>query len=393
MTALLILLCVILLIIVVIQIGKVSEIATSIKGEKAAQRDVNYWHSRLGLVFVIVFLSATLLSAYYYKNYMMGFGPHESASAHGHRIDFAFHVTLVITGIVFIITHIALFYFSFKYRGRKGHKAKFIPHNNTLEVIWTIVPAMVLTILVVYGLDTWNEIMADIGSDEEVIEIEATGMQFSWLIRYPGPDGEFGNRYFRNISGANPLGQIWTDEANLDDFMASKIVLPVGKKVRVKITSRDVIHSFFLPQFRVKMDAVPGMPTYFVFTPTTTTEAYRQRLRKYDEYQVASDPDNPGGPRLWETFVYELACAELCGKGHFSMRREVEIVTPEEYQKWLKTQESYYESAIKGTQFDPLTHDKNSEASKEEKKNGMNADSLESVTPMNKADSVKLIES
>lgn len=354
MTTLLILLCVILLVIVVLQIGKVSEISSRIRGEEDAQKDSNYWNSRLGVVFMVLFLLATFISAYYYKNFMLGYGPHEAASIHGVRIDYMFNVTLLFTGIVFVATQIILFWFSYKYRQRKNHKAIFMPHNNTLEVLWTIIPALVMTVLVVYGLDVWNEMMADVGTEEEVIEIEATGMQFAWLLRYPGEDGEYGITNFRNISGVNPLGQVWTDKANLDDIHPTNIVLPVDKKVRVKIGSRDVLHSFFLPHFRVKMDAVPGMPTYFVFTPTITTEEYRDRLSKYEEYQRPVNPDDPEGPKLWENFNFELACAELCGKGHFSMRKQVTIVSQEEYEKWLDEQIPYYVSSIKGSDNDPF---------------------------------------
>jgi cytochrome c oxidase subunit II len=115
----------------------------------------------------------------------------------------------------------------------------------------------------------------------------------------------------------------------------------------------DVLHNFDLPHFRVKMDAVPGMPTYFVFTPRKTTEEYRQMLKDYPEYQQPSDPNDPKSPPLWKTFEYELACAELCGKGHFSMRRLVKIVSEEEYEKWLKSQQSYYLSNVRGKDFDP----------------------------------------
>jgi cytochrome c oxidase subunit 2 len=357
MTVLITLLCLILLVIVIIQIGKVSELAGRIRGEADVQRESNYWNSRLSLIFLIVFLVATFASAYYYKNWMLGYGPHQAASEHGGALDFMFNLTLIFTGIVFVLTQIALFYFAYKYRQRPGHKADFMPHDNKLEMIWTAVPAVVMTILVVFGLNAWNEVMADVSPDEEYIEIEATGMQFAWILRYPGEDGELGSRDFRAITGINPLGQLWEDEANLDDLQPSEIVLPVGKKVRVRINSRDVLHNFYLPHFRVKMDAVPGMPTYFVFTPTKTTEEYRQTLSKYKEYNVPSDPEDPESQMLWETFDYELACAELCGSGHFSMQKKVRIVTEEEYEEWLTQQTPYYESTIKGSDSDPYKTD------------------------------------
>src|SRR5690606_16901568 len=186
------------------------------------------------------------------------------------------------------------------------------------------------------------------------LEIEAMGMQFNWLLRYPGEDNMVGTRDFRMTTAVNPIGQIWTDPKNLDDLQRSEIVLPVNKKVRVRILAREVLHSFFLPHFRVKMDAVPGMPTYFVFTPIVTTEEYRQHLSQYPEYQEPADASDPEGPQKWEVFDFELACAELCGSGHFSMRKVVRIVEQDEYEAWLKSQTPYYMSSIRGKESDPF---------------------------------------
>lgn len=357
MTALIVILCIILIAVIVVQIGRLTELAAKIRGEEEMELMANQRQGRYAIVFMVAFLIFTIASAIYYKNYMLGTGPHESASAHGGTLDSLFAVTLFFTGIVFVVTQIALFWFSYKYRQRRGHNAIYISHNNRLEVVWTLIPAVVMTFLVISGLDAWNEVMADVPEDavagEDYIEIEASGYQFAWDLRYPGPDGKLGARDFRLINPANnPLGQDWTDLKNHDDFMPSEIVLPVGVPVRVRITSKDVLHNFYLPQFRVKMDAVPGLPTYFVFTPTTTTEEYRQRLREYPEYNVP-DPDDPTQAQ-WQTFDYELACAELCGRSHFSMRRLVKIVTQSEYEAWLREQKSYYFTNVRGKEFDPL---------------------------------------
>ncbi len=351
MTAFWAILSIILIGIIAIQIGKVTELAAKIRGEEEVADRNNRTTSFYMLVFMILFLIACVASAAYYKNWMLGFGPHQAASEHGGSLDYMFNITTFFTGIVFFITQAALFYFSYKYRAKKNGKAMYMPHNNRLEVIWTVIPAVVMTFLVIGGLDVWNEVMADVGSDEEFIEVEATGYQFAWTLRYPGEDGKIGARDFRMTSGVNPLGQDWSDEANLDDLHPNDLVLPVGKKVRIRILARDVLHDFYLPHFRVKMDAVPGMPTYFVFTPTKTTEEYRQELSKYPEYQVP-DPNEPD-KMLWQTFKYELACAELCGTGHWSMRKLVRIVTEDEYNIWLKEQQPYYMTSIYGTADDP----------------------------------------
>ncbi len=354
MTALIILLCVILISIVLVQIGKVTELTAQIKGEREVLRDNSKWNGWLSVGFLVIFLVGVFVSAYAYRNEMLGYGPHAAASAHGGLLDGLFNTTLIVTGIVFVVTHIALFWFAYKYRYQEGRKAAFISHDNKLEIIWTAIPAVVMTLLVVKGLNTWNLAMADIKPDEEVMEIEATAQQFNWTIRYPGPDGKLGTRNFKLTNGNNNLGQDFNDEKNWDDpIPGQELYLPVGKKVRVRIIAKDVLHNFYLTHFRVKMDAVPGLPTYFVFTPIKTTSEYRNELRKYPEYNEPFDPADPTGPKRWEKFDYELACAELCGKGHYSMRRILKIVSQEEYDAWIKAQESFYLTQVRGKEGDP----------------------------------------
>ena len=365
MTGLLILLCVLLIGVVIVQVGRLSDLAIRIRGEGAAQIAANDFNARFGVFFMVAFLVGCVMCTIYYKNSTLGYGPNGAASEHGAWIDSAFHTTLIFTGIVFFLTQIALFWFAYKYRGRENKIAYFQPHDTRLELIWTAIPALVMFYLVADGLTIWNKAMADVPVDAvsgvDYIEIEATGKQFAWDIRYPGADGVLGAKYFKNISGTNPLGQVWTDNENLDDQHVGEIVLPVGKQVRVRITAQDVLHNFYLPHFRVKMDAVPGIPTYFVFRPTTTTEEYREKLGSldkvgtplYPEWHEPYDPDEPDGPKRYEAFNYELACAELCGKSHFSMRREVKIVSEEEYEEWLAQQSSFYLTNVRGTDDDP----------------------------------------
>ena len=341
--------------IIVVQIGRVSELAARIRGEEEVERRANNSTAVWLMVFMVVFLIFCVVSAIYYKNDMLGYGPHAAASEHGGSIDSLFNMTLFFTGIVFILTHIALFWFAYRYRARIGGVGKHFAHSTNLEIVWTAVPAVVMVILVTQGLVVWNDVMPDVGPEDEYIEVEATGYQFAWDLRYPGPDGKLGTKNYQLIEpGTNPLGQDWTDPKNIDDFLPGELVLPVNKQVRVRITAKDVLHNFYLPHFRVKMDAIPGLPTYFIFTPITTTEEYRERLSTYPEWQVPADPDDPSGPQRWETFNYELACAELCGSGHYSMKRIVRIVTEEEYEQWLSEQSSWYITNIRGTDADPL---------------------------------------
>ncbi|WP_420460145.1 OmpA family protein [Neolewinella sp.] len=353
MTTLIVFLCIALLLLIIVQIARVRDLAKQLRGKEEVDASNVATTGKGLLLFMVVFLFVTTASAYLYKNYILGFGPHVSASLHGESIDTMMKWTLGVTYAAFLLTNFALFYYAYKYRTRKGHKAMYLSHNNTVELVWTGIPAIVMTFLVVGGLDAWNDIMSDVGADDQYMEIEATGYQFAWQMRYPGPDGLLGRKDFRLISGANPLGQDWTDPKNHDDILVNDVTLPVDQKVRVRITAKDVLHDFYLPQFRVKMDAVPGLPTYFVFTPTLTTKEWRQNLSEYPEYQ-GLDPDNDEGKQLWETHNMELACAELCGKGHYSMQRIVTIMEQEDFDIWYAGQKSYYLSNIKGTQDDPL---------------------------------------
>jgi len=356
MTGLVILAIVILLAIIMVQLGKLSEVSAVIRGEELVEHQQNNRTAFYMLIFLVVFLIFCVASAWMYKDRMLGYGPHESASAHGGDLDSLFNVTLFFTGIVFVITHIALFWFSYKYKEDKNRIAYFFPHSLKLEIYWTVIPAIVMAYLVIQGLVAWNNTMADIAPGEEHIEIEASGYQFQWDIRYPGGDGKIGTKNYKLIKpGFNPIGQDWNDEKNHDDFFINdELVLPVGKKVRVRITSKDVLHNFYLPHFRVKMDAIPGLPTHFIFTPIKTTAEYRQELKDYPEWQQLSDPLDPESPQRWEVFDYELACAELCGIGHWSMRKRLTIVSEEEYNDWFAQQQSYYMSNIRNTEDDPF---------------------------------------
>lgn len=349
-----IILSLILIGIVIVQIARITELAGTLRGEEEAMLDSNRRNGAYMIIFVVGFLIFCVISAMYYKNWMLGYGPHTSASEHGLALDGLFDTTLFFTGIVFVVTQILLFWYSYKFQYKPGRKVLFLAHDTRLEVFWTAIPAAVMCFLVVKGLIVWNEAMAD--TNDEYIEIEAMGQQFNWLIRYPGADNRLGERNYKLFTASNPFGQDWNDTKNLDDFHPAEIVLPKGKKVRVRITSKDVLHNFDLPHFRVKMDAIPGLPTYFVFTPTTTTDEYRQRLKMTPEYQALVDPADPESPMLWEAFNYELACAELCGKGHYSMKRLVKIVEQEEYDAWSAKQQeqAWYPNNVKGKDEDPF---------------------------------------
>lgn len=241
------------------------------------------------------------------------------ASEHADDYESLFWATTWITLVVFILTHVALFVFSYKYQYKEGRKATFYPDNTKLEVIWTVIPAIVLTILIFGGFKVWNQITGAAPEKAEVLEI--MGYQFAWEVRYSGDDNQLGTYDFRLIDPTNSFGLNFQDENAYDDFASRVIYLPKGVPIEIKIRARDVLHSVYFPHFRQKMDAMPGMPTRMWFTATKTTEEMREEL---------GNPD----------FNYELACAEICGRGHFSMRKEVVVLEAEEYAKWYAEQES-----------------------------------------------------
>jgi cytochrome c oxidase subunit 2 len=242
------------------------------------------------------------------------------ASEHGKSTDNLFWITMAVTGVVFIITQVLLFYFSYRYRYKSKAKALYFPENNRLEMIWTLVPAVVLTLLIFSGLKIWNKVTADPPEEAEIVEI--MGYQFAWKTRYPGKDGQLGKYDYRLVDAVNEFGIDFRDKAAFDDFTPREIHIPKGKPVLLKIRARDVLHSVYAPHFRLKMDAVPGMPTSFWFIPNKSTAEMRVET---------GNPD----------FNYEIACAEVCGRGHFSMRMLVVVDEPEDYEKWKSEQQSW----------------------------------------------------
>ncbi|EOZ92365.1 Cytochrome c oxidase polypeptide II [Indibacter alkaliphilus LW1] len=271
------------------------------------------------LMFVLFLVGATILMFWYsikeFDNYQLPI-----ASEHGEVTDRLFWITMAVTGVVFLITHVLLFWFPYKYQYDEKRKAAFYPDNNKLEVIWTIVPAIALTVLVIGGWKAWSDITAPAPENSHVVEI--LGYQFAWEVRYPGMDNTLGEHDYRLTSATNVSGVDFTDKNSLDDFTSPVVVIPKGEPVLFKIRARDVLHSVFAPHMRLKMDAVPGMPTRFWFTATKTTDEMRRETGN-------------------DEFVYEIACTEICGRGHNAMRKEIRVVEPEEFRKWMADQKPY----------------------------------------------------
>lgn len=312
----------VLVFVVIFQIAKASEYVSVLKGEDQARKQSNKINGALLLGFMIF----GLIGVWYCNKilYKQTLFPQGSASVEGEKIDEMLWITIAVTGVVFIITQVLLFYFAWKYQEKEGRTSYYFPHNNKLEVIWTVVPAIALTVLVVFGLKFWFQITAD--APKGAMTVEIVGKQFGWIMRYPGKDGKFGKTYFRNINDEqnNSLGQIWDDQANFDDVVTTQTMYIVkGRPVKLIIGSRDVIHDVGLSHFRMKMDAVPGIPTTLWFTPKYTTKEMKQRT---------GNPD----------FLYEISCDQMCGNGHYSMKGIIEVVTQEEFDLWMAKQKPNY---------------------------------------------------
>ncbi len=297
---------------------KVYELTKETEGKISA---INW--DKINAILFAVFLVVGLYGVYWEYTVHGKLILPEAASEHGKRIDQMFMVTLVLTSIVFVVTHIILFVFVYMYKYDAKRRAYYYPHNNTLERIWTIIPAFVLTILVLMGFLTWRSIFYKIEDpNNKPISIEVTSSQFQWDIRYPGQDGVVGKKNYKLVTSINNIGVDFNDKNSLDDQIADEIVLPVNKPVRFTLSSKDVIHSFYLPHFRVQLNTVPGMATYFEFTPTITTAEMKAKT---------NDPN----------FKYILLCAKICGTNHYNMQRTVRVVSEQEYKEWLAQQSLY----------------------------------------------------
>jgi len=300
------------------KILQVYELTKKIQGKKEGIA----WDNVNGVLFAIA-LVAGLYGAYWSYTVQGAQILPDAASEHGEKIDSMFNITLIITTIVFVITHILLFLFAYKYKHSTKKRAYYLAHNNTLEKYWTVIPAIVLTVLVLMGFFTWRGI-TNVSKDDmkAAIQVDVTAHQFAWDVRYGGKDNTNGKKNYKligSLNGLNNLGLDLADAKNYDDLKVAEIVLPVGKSVRFTLGSQDVLHSFYMPHFRVQMNCVPGMATYFQFTPKITTAEMREKT---------NDPK----------FSYQLYCAKICGGSHYNMKFAVRIVSAKEYASWLKEQ-------------------------------------------------------
>lgn len=367
---------IILALITMAQLMKVSGLARKIKNQKEEEisDSDNNFNGILLLLFMLSFISGTIYMLYKYKSGLIG----EAASEHGEEIDFLFKINWIIVLGVFFIMNGLLFFFAFKYRGKKGKTAYYFPHDTRLEIIWTAVPAAVLAVIIILGLRTWNNVTGMSSADAKIIEVY--GEQFKWTVRYAGEDNKLGFADYKLITGKNPLGvatpesidagiveltrvidnldeSITADSAGTDiyaveelyemqsmmdkyirirervekmksqylntdlsvakDDRLSKLELHLvkGQEYQFIFRAKDVMHSAYFPHFRAQMNCVPGMRTKFKFKPTITT----------DEMRVNRNDEN---------FNFVLLCNKICGESHSNMKMIVVVESQEEFDTW-----------------------------------------------------------
>jgi cytochrome c oxidase subunit 2 len=317
MLNIIILVSVVLIIAILVTIFRAHTLVQVVKGEKDV---VGSTSNTVNAVLLVLFLVGGIILFFGYSYTQFDRYTVPVASEHGEITSKLFWITTAVTTAAFIITHILLIYFAFKYRYKPEKKARFYPHNNMLELIWTVVPAIVLTLLIFSGWRAWVKITEKAPANAEVVEI--FGYQYAWAARYPGADGKLGPSDYKLIDDDNRLGVDFSNANSTDDFIPREIHIPKGEPVLLKIRARDVIHSVYLPHFRLQMNAVPGLPTKFWFVPTKSTA------------DMAEETGNPD-------FQYELVCNKICGKAHFSMRAIVVVDEKEDYEKWKAEQKSW----------------------------------------------------
>lgn len=226
-------------------------------------------------------------------------------------IDTTVDITFVVTGIVFVAVNLFMAYAIIRYRHRDGVRAKYEPENKKLEVWLTVLTTIGVAAMLTPGLFVWAKFVT---VPEGATEIEAIGQQWKWTYRLPGNDGQFGNVNAKLISNQNPFGVDPGDPDGRDDVLIddATVHIPVGQPVRFLLRSKDVLHNFTVPQFRVKMDLVPGMETHMWLEPTEVGE-------------------------------YEVLCEELCGIAHHAMRGRVIVDEPADFRAWVDSQPTFAE--------------------------------------------------
>jgi cytochrome c oxidase subunit 2 len=223
----------------------------------------------------------------------------------GEKVDFIFKIIFWLSTVVFVLVQGTYITYLIKYRYRPGVKAHYSHGNNTLEIIWTTLPTIIFLAIAIYSNRVWDEIHRPAPADALTIDVSA--YQFGWQMRYPGVSGKLSPSDVKKISLQNPFGTDASDSRTAQDVISPDLVIPVGRPVHVLLHSRDVIHSFYVPEFRLYQDCVPGRTIGWVWFQATRTGDF------------------------------QLACSQLCGTGHYNMKAPIHILSEEDFNKWLTT--------------------------------------------------------
>ena len=255
-----------------------------------------------------IFLLVFTVSTFYFFAAKTWWFP-EPINEFGSRIDAQFVRTLWATGLVFVLSQLALAWIVFRYRDRAGAgRAQYSHGNTTYEILWTAATAVLFIGLGVYAQFAWAEFHLT-SAPAGAVQIEVTGQQFAWNFRYAGPDGKFGRTRpeLMSDSGGNPLGIDPADPDGKDDLVLPVMAVPTDRPVELLLRAKDVTHSFFVRELRLKQDTVPGLDLRVHFVANKTGQ-------------------------------FEIVCAELCGLGHHRMRTFLSVLSAADFEKWLRDQ-------------------------------------------------------
>jgi cytochrome c oxidase subunit 2 len=378
-TKLITLLVIVLGVIAAAQLMRVYELSAKLR--KREEHEISNRDNKMNAALMLLFMIVSFIGLIWLMLKYGWVGRGESASVHGHDLDWLLNVNFVIIIAVYFLTNFLLFYYSFKYVRKPGVPALFYPHNNKLEMVWTVIPAIVLAVIIIFGLRSWNEATAE--AAPESIRVELFAKQFSWQARYSGTDNQLGKfdykltqdecnplalmtaetiqmsidsmengiggitwleeklndrkimltpeeraKYTRDLSNKEKLIRLIyqmngfhdgaLDKMAWDDFLQEDtLYLCKGKEYEFNFRSKDVLHSAYFPHFRAQMNTVPGMTTRFKFTPDKTTE----------EMRISRGvPD----------FEFILMCNKICGGSHYKMKMMIVVMEEEVYDKWMK---------------------------------------------------------
>lgn len=379
-TKLITLVVIILGVLAVAQLMRVYELSSKLR--ERGEHDISNRDNRLNAKLMLAFMFF-MFGGFIWLMFEYGWtGRGSAASVHGHDLDWLLNINFIIITAVFFLTNTLLFVFAHKYVKKPGVPAFYYPHNNKLEMVWTVVPAIVLAVIIILGLKEWNEATGD--AEEEAIRVELFSKQFAWEARYSGEDNTLGRfDYKLTHDEKNPLalmtketielaiqemesGTLGIDslEAKLNDrklifapedrekmradlkrkqqlirllyqmrnshnpkvdkaawddiIQKDTLYLCKGKEYEFNFRSKDVIHSAYFPHFRAQMNTVPGMTTRFKFTPDKTTE----------EMRIERGVDD---------FNFVLLCNKICGTSHYKMKMMIVVLEEKEYNDWMKT--------------------------------------------------------